>query len=162
MIMSLVFIIQFKKMHIKFFLSIHKQITDIIFIKYYQKKLEQLSILLELYREPPMVIIEKINQIKKLEHSRKQKENKNQSKPKLIYVTGPIPKDKQNHEEQSHEINKNTLNNTYKKIYLSPFFLKIFIYSIKHRNTGDLEVSSKTKIVVLHLKELIYLMNYSI
>ena len=127
MIMSLVFIIQFKKMHIKFFLSIHKQITDIIFIKYYQKKLEQLSILLELYREPPMVIIEKINQIKKLEHSRKQKENKNQSKPKLIYVTGPIPKDKQNHEEQSHEINKNTLNNTYKKIYLSPFFLKIFI-----------------------------------
>ena len=36
------------------------------------------------------------------------------------------------------------------------FFFGIFIYSIKHRNTGDLEVSSKTKIVVLHLKELIY------
>ena len=118
--MCLIFFRQFKKIHLLFYTKVNEKLNDQDFITYYKKKLELLQNLLDLFKEPPVSIVEKLIKLKKAENFRQDKISQmqlNQKKEKNEFLLV----------QKQQEINKGQIEHFYNNKYIIPFLGKLFI-----------------------------------
>ena len=72
-VMCFVFIEKFKNLHIEYYISIADKISDNQFVEYYENKLKNFEVLIDLYRENPTHLIHRIVKNQQKEEKRKLK-----------------------------------------------------------------------------------------
>ena len=72
-VMCFVFIEKFKNLHIEYYISIADKISDNQFVEYYENKLKNFEVLIDLYRENPTHLIHRIAKNQQKEEKRKLK-----------------------------------------------------------------------------------------
>lgn len=146
--MCLMYFNQFKKIHIQFYSKVYEKLNDHIFIIYYKRKLELLKNLLDLFKESPVLIVEKLIKIKKAENLRQEK----LSQMKLNQKRKP------NNEfvliQKKQEINKKQIEHYFNNNYIIPFLFKIFfIFGLYLVLSGVCEILTLKSISYLMLME---------
>ena len=125
MIMCLIFLFKFTHIHIAFFVIVYNKLSDSSFVEYYLNKIDILFTLLDLYKDAPINLYNKIIKLKQKEKSRKQRSIKgkfNQS-PNMnnqVASVDPITK-------KDITINYEVLNKTYNTKIILCFIIKIII-----------------------------------
>lgn len=118
MFMCFLFVFKFKEMHMSFFVRVYKKINDKDFIEYYRQKVAFLKDLLDLYKDSPINIINKMLKLKQKEFSKKQRENKMTASEKEALVLG-------RNREGETKINYVLLNSTYSTLFIVRLFFHI-------------------------------------
>lgn len=138
MIMSFAFTLKYKNIHMDYFTLIYSKISDKDFVLYYKKKLEELLLLLDFYKESPILVLNRLEKLKKKELNRKLKQSKEQSK--LFLSTTPSSQTKAaskssattaieiiKAQKTKELIDTKVLNSIYWRIAIGILFIKIII-----------------------------------
>ena len=134
--MSLMFILQYKVLHMGFFVMIFMKTSDVEFKKYYDDKLTTLLLLLDLYKQNPNELINHLYKIKTNEKQRLQIEGKNYKNKNpesqssiqdgLFFNTSSSSKSVLNDFIKTN-FNEKELNSIYNKTIIIIFILKLIV-----------------------------------
>ena len=144
MFLSILFVLRFKTLHMNFFIMIYKKLLNVNFLTYYFNKIEQLCILLDLYKENPNKCLSKLNKIHQKETLRIEEIKKIKKKQKMIVAMISSTDSSDNEELNTNDvetidtkswskqnINKTSLSKMYDKTKIKKFLYQIiFIFSL--------------------------------
>ena len=138
MMLSILFVFRFKSLHMNFFIMIYKKLLNKTFLTYYFSKIEQLTILLELYQENPNKCLNNLYQLRQKEKTRLDQVKKLKKKQKgAVDIVDESLESAENSELiiermdietwSQLNINKNILNKMYSKTKITTFIYEIIL-----------------------------------
>lgn len=126
MFLCLLFLSNFKRIHMNYFVKIYEQISDPSFLPFYRARISFLQTLLEMYKEDPVQIIKEMQKL-----DRDEKEKKRINAKNNIKLLKEEPNKEKKKEMLNPNINYQKLQSIYnQKITKSISFRVIFLFGI--------------------------------
>ena len=148
LVICFTFVFNFKRLHFKFFIQMYKKITDVVFINYYNNKINYLQTLLFFYKENPNKIVSKLIHIKDTEKKRKIELLKQDSMKKKEEKKKPTKKDKKIVKDEIHQkLDMKHINKEYNIFLFWLYIIKVlFLFFVYFNVTIILYLITKSSI----------------